>query len=707
MLRARRLSTGTVLREGAQVVIIGGGPAGTLFAIHLLRRARQLRKNIRVAIIEKKREPTFCGSPLPPTCREGCNYCAGGISPRMADALSDMGLSPPESLVQGEVRALTIQSEWKNIELALPAGRRMFSVFRGSRPMRRSDRHVNFDSFLLHQAVEEGSVLISGEAYAIRRDSGSGLTVSFWTGEGPLRCSREIEADFLALAAGVNERPGARPQESRLALSLRQLMPEFRAPKVRKALIFELEADRTSINLLKNEVCFGDYGSRDLRIEMSSLLPKGRFITGVLIGPTIDRAHPMEYQDIVRAFMELPHVRRLVPRMPALPTACMCSPNMAVGTAGRPYGDRIAVIGDLAVSRLYKDGIYSAHLTAGALAQAVLTAGIDRDSLHAAYWPVVRRLRNDNLMGRVVYFFNRTAFSRPWLSRIVYQAVLSERKSMPQGKRLLESILWKVASGDDSYARIIASMFHPTALWMLVVGGLFVTLRNHFVEMLFGLSWKQMARFPTGVYRESREAKRRELSDYLGPSGSVAGPFFERMYSIRIKADRNTIWRQLGKFGSAEREYLKPRLMAVTRTSGNPNEVGSVVEYSLLSGRLRFALALERAEQNRRLVYRVLDGFPQGGILVFDIETLGEEVHLLTIYAAFEWPRNAGFLAGTCGRLFRATFPAFVHDVIWNHALCKLKEVAEGEVLPASPAGAGQGTGAAHDSLDRNGRVGL
>ncbi len=230
MSRARRRSTGTVLREGAQVVIIGGGPAGTLFAIHLLRRAGQLRKNIRVAIIEKKREPTFCSSPLPPTCREGCNYCAGGISPRMADALSNMGLSPPESLVQGEVRALTIQSEWKNIELALPAGRRMFSVFRGSRPMRRSDRHVNFDSFLLHKAVEEGSVLISGEAYAIRRDSGSSLIVSFSTGEGPLRCSREIEADFLALAAGVNERPGARPQESRLALSLRQLMPEFRAP---------------------------------------------------------------------------------------------------------------------------------------------------------------------------------------------------------------------------------------------------------------------------------------------------------------------------------------------------------------------------------------------------------------------------------------------------------------------------------------------
>jgi hypothetical protein len=32
--------------------------------------------------------------------------------------------------------------------------------------------------------------------------------------------------------------------------------------------------------------------------------------------------------------------------------------------------------------------------------------------------------------------------------------------------------------------------------------------------------------------------------------------------------------------------------------------------------------------------------------------------------------------------LFRLTFPGFVHDVLWNHALCKLKyliETAEAE----------------------------
>ncbi|MBM3789244.1 MAG: hypothetical protein FJW35_02715 [Acidobacteria bacterium] len=350
--RTKRLS----LQDGAQVAVIGGGPAGSFFSIHLLRKAREAGKHIQVAIIEKKKEPTFFGSALPSTCREGCNYCAGGISPRLADALQEMRLSPPDSLVQGEVRSVTIQSEWKNIELAVPGGRRMFSVFRGSRPVRRSDRHVNFDSYLLDMAVEEGATLITGEVYGIQCGSGGDLMVSFSAGEASSRRCRDIPVDFLAFAAGVNERPGAHPQESRLGGSLRQLMPGFRPPGVRKTLIFELEADPASVNLLKGEVCFIDYGSRDLQIEMCSLMPKGQFITGVLIGRTIDEAGPMEYQDIVRTFMDLPHIRRLVPRMPQLPTACLCSPNMTVGTASRPYGDRVAVIGDLAVSRLYKDG---------------------------------------------------------------------------------------------------------------------------------------------------------------------------------------------------------------------------------------------------------------------------------------------------------------------------------------------------------------
>ena len=65
---------------------------------------------------------------------------------------------------------------------------------------------------------------------------------------------------------------------------------------------------------------------------------------------------------------------------------------MTVGAARRPYGQRVAVIGDMAVARLYKDGILSAWLTASALADCIFDLGVDRQSLRHGYWPAVRRI---------------------------------------------------------------------------------------------------------------------------------------------------------------------------------------------------------------------------------------------------------------------------------------------------------------------------
>jgi hypothetical protein len=52
-------------------------------------------------------------------------------------------------------------------------------------------------------------------------------------------------------------------------------------------------------------------------------------------------------------------------------------------------------------------------------------------------------------------------------------------------------------------------------------------------------------------------------------------------------------------------------------------------------------------------------------------------VFLLTIYVAFNFPRSANPLKHGYWRLFGLLFPAFTHDVLWNHSLCKLKDVIE------------------------------
>ena len=355
----------------------------------------------------------------------------------------------------------------------------------------------------------------------------------------------------------------------------------------------------------------------------------------------------------------------------------MCAPNMTVGAAARTIGERAAVVGDMAWARLYKDGIYSAYLTATALARAILGAGIDGKSLRAAYRPAIKKLKRDNGFGRILFVLNRLVFSNPTLSRVLYQAVLTERKTKPERSRRLAAILWNIASGDDTYRAGLGAMFHPLAVWSIFAGGLLLTLRNFLTERTFGLRWHRIGRYPTGLHKEDMEEIRDEL---LGTSGLGFGPgrpAFESMYSITIKSEPDKIFRYLGTFGDEDRGYFKPRWLKVQRVSGRPNEPGCLVRYKTPFSFLDFQVFLESRVKPKRLVYRVRDGFAQGGILVFDIEKSKPGAFVLSIYVPFDFARGKKSAEKISWFLFRYFFPGFVHDVLWNHSLCQLKDIIE------------------------------
>ncbi|OHB81306.1 MAG: hypothetical protein A2V98_00730 [Planctomycetes bacterium RBG_16_64_12] len=667
------------LGDRATIVVVGGGPAGAFFAIRMLRRARQLNKDIDLIVVEKKRELQFYEASCLVPFREGCNYCAGGVSPRLADLLEEAGLTLPEDIVQGRVESLTVHGEWKSIELPIPAGRSMFSVFRGSRPAHRRARHVNFDSYLLEKAVAEGARVVTGEVRDVDYSPTGKPVVTYRAGLGPEKREEIIEADFVVLAAGVNQTPGAELETQPVFRILERLIPGFRPPKVRIALICELEADDRLLRLMQGELHFAEYGSKTLKIEMSSLIPKARCITVVLLGRSVDRAAPSKNVHIVREFLRLPHIKRLLARGVKFVPLCLCNPNMAVGVAKKPFGHRIALAGDMVVSRLYKDGILSAYLTASALADCILDVGVDEDSLRRGYRPVIRRFARDVAFGRVVFLLNRITFNNRLLSRILYQAALTERKGKPEHKCRLGSLLWRIASGDDSYGRILLSMFHPATLSSILIGGALVTARNYVTERVFGLAWGDFERHPTGIPKEVFEARRKELLDVVDHDAPQAAPEFESMYSIRIKADRQKIFRHLGRFGDDDREYFRPRMLKVHRTRGEANEVASVIQYDCALRFLSFSVVLEKVIPERYLIYRVRDGFARGGVLIFHIDTVREGLSLLSIYVGFDFPKGKTALEKLGWSLFKVAFPGFVHDVIWNHSLCQLKDVIESD----------------------------
>lgn len=671
------------LPNNAIIVIVGGGPAGAFFAIQAARKARTLGKAIDLRIIEKKGDLCFYKSIFSSNVGRGCNYCAGGISPKTMDILRDNGLSIPEEIVTGKTELLTVHGDWKSIELLVPDGRNMYSVFRGSRPAGRSFGHMNFDSYLLDKAIEEGARIINGEVEDISYTSRGKPVVAFRSNlKGTIK-NDTIESDFVVFAAGVNQIPGMVLESSDLYQALKTTVTGFHLPKVRKAIICEMQTEEELLRHMRGEVHFAQYGSKNLKIEMSSLIPKGKWITVVLIGSSIERAIPSQYSQILNDLLELPHIRRLFPRAATFTPVCICSPNMSIGVSRNAYDNRIALVGDMVVSRLYKDGIFSALTTAATLADCILNLGIDRTSLKKGYWPVVKRLGIDNKFGSIVFMLNRLTFSHRFLSRIFYQSILTERKTKPKHKRRLDSILWRIASGDDTYGRILLSMFSPSTIWSIFTGGVLVTIRNVVTEKILDLKWTDFGRYPTGVPRENIGKKRMEIVEALNIQPFECLPQFERLYSIKIKAEPARIFQQLGKFGDNDRQYLKPRMINIYQSAGRGNKVGSMIHYDFPLRFLSFSLILEKVIGTQYLLYRVRDGFAKGGILAFDIYEEEMGLCILSIYVAFDFPAEGNSLQKVFWYVFRQCFPGFVHDVLWNHSLCKLKHLVEMTYSPS------------------------
>jgi hypothetical protein len=150
------------------------------------------------------------------------------------------------------------------------------------------------------------------------------------------------------------------------------------------------------------------------------------------------------------------------------------------------------------------------------------------------------------------------------------------------------------------------------------------------------------------------------------------------MYSIRIRASTDAILRQLGAFGDPDRRYFKPRFIRAQRTRGTANEVGTTIRYNMTAlPPLSFNVVLEKKVGGRYLLYRILDGFGRDGIFSFDVHQLKPGVNLLTIYVGFDFPRGKGPLGRIGWPLFSRVFPEYAHDVLWNHSLCMIRDLAE------------------------------
>lgn len=415
------------LQQGSRVAVVGGGPAGSFFALHLLEFARQAGLGLKVTLYEP-RSFGECGP-------GGCNMCAGILAAPLVHNLGRLGLQLPDAAVMSRIHSYCMHSPFGSIEVPQPHPLEpIVSVYRGAGPCG-SDLggDVSFDRFLLRAAARRGVRVVHSKVEDVQGGpSGPSLVVD----------GQKQDCELLVLATGVNS-----PLPSRV------LPPYLRPPTRRMAQAELLIGAEAIASTLGNRVHI--FSMPGARLDFGTLIPKGDYVSVSLLSGL---SKPMGMDE----FLDHPRVRAWLPEQ--YERGCACRPAIAVGAARHPYGDRVVVVGDAAVTRLFKDGIGTAFVTARAAARTAVLEGVGDGDFHRHYRPLCERLKRDNSYGRLLLGMHRRFEGSRRFFRL-QAGVLEQEKTAPYPARLLDQVSWGMFTGALSYRGILRRAMSPRLWW--------------------------------------------------------------------------------------------------------------------------------------------------------------------------------------------------------------------------------------------------
>jgi flavin-dependent dehydrogenase len=321
--------------------------------------------------------------------------------------------------------------------------KRIAAVHRGAGPRGVVEtRWHSFDAHLLDLAKGRGAQVLSERVEGIDRDGGKPrITTKKGTSPG---------YDLLVGAVGVNT----------AALKLfEEIGAGYRAPGTTKTYICELFLGERTI-----KTYFGNAMHMFLlnlpRLEFAALIPKGEHVTMVMLGTGIDHS-------LVDAFFSATEVRKCFPPgWSPPPDFCRCSPAINISAAVKPFADRMVLIGDSGVSRLYKDGIGGAYRTAKAAARTAVFAGVAEEDFRKGYLPVCRSLAADNRIGKVVFGITGLIQKTTVLRKGLLRMTTAEQESRQRNPRMSD-VLWDTFTGSAPYKDVFRRSVHPVFLGRL------------------------------------------------------------------------------------------------------------------------------------------------------------------------------------------------------------------------------------------------
>jgi flavin-dependent dehydrogenase len=429
----KRAARGLCLEEGSRVGVIGGGPAGSFFSYFLLDLARRAGLELRLDLYEAR----DFSQPGP----AGCNMCGGIISESLVQMLATEGINLPSDVVERGLDSYVLHMDVGVVRIETPLQEmRIAGVHRGAGPRGIKElKWRSFDGYLLDLAARQGAQVIRSRVEELT-----------WPDGRPQVKARGREAqvyDLLAGAVGVNSASAKLFEAPGLA---------YHAPATTKTFITEYHFGEAELSRQfghSMHVFLLDVPG----LEFAALIPKGDYLTFCLLGKDINDA-------LVRTFLDTREVRQcLPPGWQPPPDACRCSPRINVRGAVEPFGDRLVLIGDCGVSRLYKDGIGAAYRSAKAAAVTAVFDGISREDFRRHYWRQCQAMNRDNLIGRLIFLVTRQIQRWQFARRAILHMVQGEQ-TRAGGRRRMSSVLWDTFTGSAPYGDVFLRTLHP-AYW--------------------------------------------------------------------------------------------------------------------------------------------------------------------------------------------------------------------------------------------------
>ena len=427
------------LSNNSKIAIIGGGPAGSFFANDAIREAKRLGIDIQITIFNSK--DFSQRGPI------GCNMSASVIAGTLHAKLTRDGIILPESIIRQEIKGYYFQTEEYGIELYKPdqtSKSSIMAVYRGNGPLysTHTESH-SFDDFLLQNVIKQGVNVIPESVLDINFPSSLDSPVTLTYGKSGQHHS--MEADLVVGAFGIN---------SNMANKVEDLGFGYIPPKTIRTCQMEIPLDPAFIkDSFKDNIQVFALGIEPFRF--ASMVPKGNYVTVSLVG-----SRDLTSNDLID-FLNHRTVRKKLPHDWEMPEKfCMCLPKIVLSHSKNPFTDRLVLVGDASISRIFKNGLESAYITSQLAVRAAFEYGISSDDFARHYYKPARKLlAMDNKLGAVILAISDFVTSQNWLVKARLSYVEDKRGSWIANH--LNTLLWNMVTGDAPYHKILVQALNP------------------------------------------------------------------------------------------------------------------------------------------------------------------------------------------------------------------------------------------------------